>query len=127
MSLRHKKSEAFFGKIYRKFPIKNAVFQKRATEDKYWHLVERRRPLLERLRSAGWLVDSGRCVFWGEGGGFSVTHFFWDFVRIEDSRHGHLDLVFFLLGLTQGRLALLQEQVRRVLARELLDLDQEVS
>lgn len=41
-------------------------------------------------------------------------------MRVEDTRDRHLDFVFLLLGLTERRLPLLQEQVGRVLACELL-------
>lgn len=41
-------------------------------------------------------------------------------MRVEDSRHRHLDLVFLLLGLTQRRFPLLQEQICGVLSCKLL-------
>lgn len=50
----------------------------------------------------------------------SVAHLLRQLVRVEDAGHRHLELVFLLLGLAQGRLPLLQEQVRRVLASKLL-------
>ena len=50
----------------------------------------------------------------------SVTHLLWDLVRVEDTRDRHLDFVFLLLGLTQRRLPLLQEQICGVLACKLL-------
>lgn len=52
----------------------------------------------------------------------SVAHLLRYFVRVEDARHGHLQLVFLLLGLTQRRLPLLQEQIRGVLTRKFLQV-----
>lgn len=50
----------------------------------------------------------------------SVAHLLRQLVGVEDAGHRHLQLVLLLLGLTQRRLPLLQEQVRRVLAGKLL-------
>lgn len=55
----------------------------------------------------------------------SVAHLLGYFVRIEDARHRHLQLVFLLLGLTQRSLPLLQKQVRGVLACEFLQVHRE--
>lgn len=55
----------------------------------------------------------------------SVAHLLGDLVRVQDARHRHLDLVLLLLGLPQRRLPLLQEQVRGVLARKLLQRREE--
>lgn len=41
----------------------------------------------------------------------SVTHLLRDLVGVQDARYRHLDLVFLLLGLTERRFPLLQEQV----------------
>jgi hypothetical protein len=47
-------------------------------------------------------------------------------VRVEHARHGRRDLSLFVLRRLERRVALLEEQVRVVLARKLSDLDQKV-
>lgn len=50
----------------------------------------------------------------------SVTHLLGYFVWVENARHGHLQFVFLLLGLTQRGFPLLQEQIGGVLTRKFL-------
>ena len=62
------------------------------------------------------------CILWH----LHLLHVLRHLMRVEDAGHADLDLALLLLGCLQRGLALLQEEVAVILARELTDLDQEV-